>query len=349
MHIPDLAGNDLEDNPGDDTKHDTVRDRVRKGHGDDGEEAADGIGDIAVEVHLGDVFDHQQSDKYQRGSCREGRNCQENRIEGQRQEEQDGGSHRRQTGFAALGNAGGGLNVRGNGRGTEYSAADSTDSIRHQRAADAGQLAVFIQKAALLRHTDEGADGVKEVNEQERKDDDRKIHGIRRDIRKIKLEEGGRRHGLHRSEYSVVAEIGDNRRSLIPAGDLRDDAEHPGDENTNQDSALDSVVPERRNHQYAEERQNDRRGADVAELNERGRLHRLAVKVRVCRHDAGAFETDNDNEQTDTGGNAELEVGGNLVNESFSELEDGENDKNQALAKNRGQRDAPGVCNALRS
>ena len=140
MDISDFTRDDLKGDPCDDTEHNAVCDGIGKGHRDDGEETAHGVGDVGFKIHLGDVLEHQQADEHQRGSGGERRDRKENRIKRKRKKEQNGGGKRGQTGLASLCNARGGLNIRGDGGGAKASAADGSESVRHQRAADSGEL-----------------------------------------------------------------------------------------------------------------------------------------------------------------------------------------------------------------
>ena len=79
-------------------------------------------------------------------------------------------------------------------------------------------------------------------------------------------------------------------------------------------------------------------------LRERAVLHR---GHGVAAYDGSALETDDDDEQTDTCGDTELEVLRHLVYQGLAELEDRENDKDDTFYENSGQRDPPGVLDAL--
>ena len=89
-----FAGADFDDDPGHDAEHDAVGDGVGQGHHGDGHETADGVRDVAVELHLGDRGHHQHTNIKKGRGGREGRDGQEDRAEEQRDEEHGTGGGR---------------------------------------------------------------------------------------------------------------------------------------------------------------------------------------------------------------------------------------------------------------
>ena len=73
--------------------------------------------------------------------------------------------------------------------------AHSADSVSHQGFASTGQLAVLVEQIALCGNADEGADRIKQIDKQEGKHNDDKVHEVFRNIAEIKLKKVGARDG----------------------------------------------------------------------------------------------------------------------------------------------------------
>jgi len=127
IDLLDLAGEDLDEDVGDEAEGDTVGDVVGQRHERDGHEAGNRSGGI-VPVDGADIRHHENADIDQSRSAGVGRDELCDRRKEHRDEEQSSSRHGGKTGAAALGNAGRGLDERGDGGGTGASGGIASDS-----------------------------------------------------------------------------------------------------------------------------------------------------------------------------------------------------------------------------
>ena len=64
----------------------------------------------------------------------------------------------------------------------------------------------------------------------------------------------------------------------------------------------------------------------------------------ILDDDAGVLHADEGNEQTDSGGNAVLQVGRDAVDDGFTSLEEGKDDEDDTFHQNCGQCDGESIC-----
>ena len=76
-----LAGEDLDEYPGENAEHNSVCDGVGQQHHDDGHVGADGVSRILLKFDLLAAGEHQHADVHQRRSCGEARDRKEERRE----------------------------------------------------------------------------------------------------------------------------------------------------------------------------------------------------------------------------------------------------------------------------
>src|SRR5690606_6281365 len=88
----------------------------------------------------------------------------------QTEQEQDSDHHGGQAGASARDNPRRTFHVAGGGRGPEGGTGHGRGAVCHQGPAQARQIAFLIQQVAFVGGADQGAGGVEQVNEQERKD-----------------------------------------------------------------------------------------------------------------------------------------------------------------------------------
>ena len=153
----------------------------------------------------------------------------------------------------------------------------------------------------------------------------------------IKLEEGGGkgREGRVVGEGRNVGEHAGLDVDHIPAAKFRKNAEHPGDEDADQDGALDAEVMQHGKNDEADQSEGDSGGLEVAKAHE---------SISAGGNDnAGALAADQRDEQADAGGDGVLEVLRDAVDNLLTELERGEDDEDEALDQNGGQSDSPGI------
>ena len=332
-YILDLAGADLQDDPYQESEHDTVRDGVCERHEDHGNESADNIRDVSVEFHLQNGFGHQQSDEDQSRRGSEARDRQEDRGQEQSQNEQNTGGDSSQTGTSASGNACSRLNIARNGRGTESSTDNRTDSIRHQSLAGIRQMAFLVEQVALIRNTDKGADGIEQVNEQERESDDQEVRQIGYDVSKVELEEGRSQRRRHQT-----GEVGQQRQSVIPADQLCADAKDPSGDDAPKDRAFDLEVIHDGDQNQSDHSQSEFSGTDSTKGHQCG---------SVVSNDSGTLKSNDNDEKSDTGGDTVFQVRGHGVNKSLTEFEDRKDDKDDTFDQDRSQCDLPGILDPL--
>ena len=83
----------------------------------------------------------------------------------------DGGK----TGPSAFRNASRAFYEGGRGGNAEARADGGGDSVSHESAFDAGQLPFLIKHVCFGRNADQGAEGIKNIHEKEREEDDEEI------------------------------------------------------------------------------------------------------------------------------------------------------------------------------
>ena len=114
--------------------------------------------------------------------------------EEEREYEHDGGYNCRQTGASAFGDTRAAFNITCNGRCTEDS-SPTVPMASERRARPAREAYLLIKQVAFAGNSDKRADRVKQVNKEERKDNNHEIHYILCNITEIKFEECGATEG----------------------------------------------------------------------------------------------------------------------------------------------------------
>ena len=339
-----LAGDHIDDGPGDHTNGNALRDAVRSGHGQDGQEGGDALAGV-VEVDLDRGAHHVEAhDDQSRSRCKAG-DGQEQRAEDGSQQEQHTGGHAGQAGAAALGHAGSALHEGGGGGSTQHSTGAGGDGVCHQSTLDAGQLAVLVQHVGLGCHADQGAQGVKQVHEQEGEHDGKEVQEVKvGEIRLEHLTKGlaqGREVKADKSggDHAVHARI---RIGHIDAGDLAEDAQHPGDQDAVQDAALDLLDQQDAGDGHADEGQ-DGTHAHAVE----GLAFEVLVgdQRRVAVHDQlGVLQADKGHEQADAHADRALQGHGDGVEDALTHIGQGQHDEDDALHKHGHQGQLPAVA-----
>ena len=135
-------------------------------------------------------------------------------------------------------------------------------------------------------------------------------------------------------EVKTFGEGREQAEAFVPAGQLCDHTEGPGDEDTDEDGTGDLVVGQDGDDDEADEAEHDFGAREGAEAEE---------GAFVCDDDACALQGNDGDEQTDTGGDAELQVLRDAVDDLLTELEERHQDEDTTLDKDRRQGDGPGV------
>ena len=330
---------------GDDAHGNAFGDAVEQRHGDDGQIRRDGFGHvILVEADFGDGGDHQVADHHQRRSSRERRDRREDRRKEHGSQEQQAGGQRRQTRATADSHAGSGLDEGGDGRSAHHSADSGADGIRHERRLDARQAAFLVEHIGLGSHADEGAEGIKDIHEQEGEDDDDEIDNA--DVAEIHVEalaEGQTQLGeirqRHRREQRVEAV---RRIRHINACHLAEYADDPGRQNAQQDRAAHMMDVQRRHDEQADQRQ---QRADTVRVEVFGEARNRHQRGGIDRQ-TGVLQADEADEQADTDGNAALERQRDGVEDGLAHIRQAQHNEDQALDEDGQQRDLPGVAHA---
>ena len=170
---------------GDESPGDAVGDAEGELHDDDGEEGRDSFGEV-VPFDVADDGEHVAADDNEDGG--DDGEALDGHIGGGGAElfrrngnfgakhldkgiGKDGNQHQKpgndggQAGAGPDGDAGGGLDVTGDGAGAHDGAGEGAEGVSHEGLFGAGELAVFHQAGALAQ-TDQGADGIEDIQKQ---------------------------------------------------------------------------------------------------------------------------------------------------------------------------------------
>ena len=341
-----LAADQVDQDVGDDAHRDALGDTVHERHRDQAEEARDRLG-VVREVDLQEGRDHEETDHDERRRRRERRDRKEDRGEEQGQREEDRGDHGGKAGAAALGDAGSALNESRRGGGSEQSAGGSADRIREERSGDLRKLAVLIKHVRLGGDADQGAQGIEHVDKEEGEDDDEEVE--REQVGEIHLQEGRRKRGNREARGEVRQDRIHPDRGVrrVEAGDLADDAEAPGDEDAPEDAALDLADHEDAGDDDADERQKDRDALGAEGAVREGGLEAVqGDQRRAVDDDAGVLQADEGDVDADTGRDRVLDRHRDRIEDRLTDICHGEDDENETLAEDRGERRLPAVAHA---
>ena len=339
-----LAGDKVQDGPGDDADGNALRDAVGSGHGQDGQEGGDALAGIG-EVDLQGGTHHVEAHDHQSGCGGEGGDGEEQGAEDDSQQEEHAGGHAGQAGAAALGDAGSALHEGGGGGGAQHSTGAGGDGVGQQSALDAGQLALLIQHVGLGSHADEGAQGVEQVHEEEGEHHGKEVQdahageiGLEHlaeglaQCRKIKADEGSGDDGVHPG-----VRVGD-----VDARKLADDAQHPGDEDAVEDAALDLLHQQDGGDGHAQQCEDGahaHRGEGLALEVLVGDEGGVAVDDELC-----VLQADKGNEQADAHADCALEGHGDGVEDALTDVGQAQHDEDDALDKDGHQGQLPAVA-----
>ena len=208
-----------------------------------------------------------------------------------------------------------------------------------------GQLAVLIQHVGLGSHADQGAQGVEQVHEQEGEHDGEEVQEIKaREVGlehltkglaqggEVKADEGGGDDGVH-------AGI---RVRDVKAGELAEDAQHPGDEDAVQDTALDALDQQDSGDDHADQGQDGAHANAVEGLALEvlvGDQGGIAVDDQLC-----VLQTDESNEQADAHADGAFQGHGNGVEDALTHIGERQHDEDDAFHKDGHQGQLPAVA-----
>ncbi len=246
--------------------------------------------------------------------------------EEEREEEADGGADGGEPGAVAGFDARGGFNVAHDRRGAEERAENGGERVGDQRAARFRERAAGAEETGAFGDADEGVDVVEHIDNQQRQHDRQRLPKILRDEIEVVLEHHGLgvarqgkdsgRHGCHMAAFAV----GDEEADEGDGGDQEHDgAGHAaGDEHGGEDDA--------------EKGECDRRRAKVT-LRDEGGFAR--------DDDAGVFQTDESDEQTDAAGDGDFERIGDRVDDLLADTGEREEEKHHAVGEDEAERGLP--------
>ena len=332
----------MKENIGDDSHGDSLGDGVHEGHGEDRDVGRDGFQRI-VPGDLGDLLHHQVSDDDEGRSCREGRDRQKERGEEEGQNEEEACSDSSQAGASAISDTGRGLDECRDGGSTQAGADSRADCVCQQSAADVGKLAFLVQHIRLGSTSDQSSQCVKEVDEQEGRDDGEEIQT--QDAGEVQLHES-RSQGCRRRENACGNQTVESRFGIgdIESAELADDAKHPCDNNTDQDIAgnfLDDQVGAD-DHADQGKQNGDTFGVESAALN--GVAEREdRDQRRAVDDDMSVLKTDEADEKSDTDRYTQLQGSRNGIEDCLTDICQGQDDENETFSENCRQGDFPGV------
>ena len=309
MHVLAAALHQANEGVGHETGTDTVRNRVRQRHENNGQERRNTQTPVSP-VDVNGLADHQEADHDQsRGDRLEGNDGDQRRDEN-RQQEQHTGHNVRKTGACARTDTGSGLNenlVRRTGCATTD---NGTESVHEQDLVDVLDLAV-LHGASLGGKTDRNAHRVEEHGQQNGEHQQR--CGQRADVGERAEQVSGTDEGEVRGGELHVRQ---GRHVQGPAGGgilhptggddrLQNQGQCGGGEHAPQDRALHVTDEQGDGEEQAEE---EHEGGPAEQVTANAEAHRNggASCVGHAADNAGVDQTDKGNEETDTDHNRGL-------------------------------------------
>src|SRR5690606_2504109 len=187
IEITPATGQQLDRGPGNEAQGNAVGDGEGQGHHQRRYHHRGGFGQV-FPVHLNQAAGHQHGNEEQCRCGGKSRDRAGQRRQEQTQQEQGGHYAGGQTSTATDSGARGGFDVAGGGGCAQQGAEHGGSAVSHQGAAQTRQLAVLVHQIGLLGHTDQGARGVEQVDEQEGEDHRDQTH-VQRSA-DIQFEEG---------------------------------------------------------------------------------------------------------------------------------------------------------------
>ena len=148
----------------------------------------------------------------------------------------------------------------------------------------------------------------------------------------VEADEGGGNDGVH-----ACVGVGN-----IDAGDLAEDAQHPGDKNAVQDAALDLFNQQNGGDDHADQGQNGTHayaGEGVALEVLVGDEGGIAVDDQLC-----VLQTNESNEQADAHADGALQGHGDGIEDALTDIGEGQHDEDDALYKDGHQGQLPAVA-----
>ena len=338
----------IHDGVGDDAKRDAFGDAVCERHGKDGDICGNGFGGVA-EVNARDSGEHEEAHDDKGGGGGKCGNRQEERREEEGEGKKDGYGDSGKTGSSAFRNACRAF-YKGGCRGNPEACADGGgDSVRHESAFDAGQLPFVIKHICFGGNADQGAEGIKNIHEEEGKKDDEEVGSHH--FREIKLHEnGGKAYRgkrgnacgkIWKGAECAFCGIGD-----VEPREFAEDAESPCEEDTPENISSHFFHHEdacKKNTQDSEENRNSH-GVECACGNCSFKGKKRNFCSRIGNDDIGGTQSDESDEQTDACRHCPFQVDRDCVENRFAHIGKRQDNENHAFQTNGGESGLPGIA-----
>lgn len=265
-------------------------------------------------MHHHDAYEHEG---WSGGLTRDGK---EQWREEQGQSEADGCGERGESAAATDVDTRGALYVSGDGGSAEHSTDGSTDGIGHEGILETWDVALLVDHACAIAHSDEGADGIEHVNEKEGEYAD--DHVDTQDALPLELAE----------DWSQARWCADDRGAV---GDSQWDANDGGDEDAYEQCTCDVAHQEHGAEQDAEASQQDGGVMQVAQGDEGG---------VAWTDDARILEADEGDEEADAWRDGATQEQRHAVDDLLTQTGEGESDEDKAFDEDCGQGELPGIA-----
>ena len=319
--VAPTAAEGLDERVGDETQRHAFGDVVGENHHDHGHEGRKGFGDV-VEIDILDRTEHEHAHQHEGTGGGGRRNEQEEGGEEEGHGEEQTGGEGGHAGAAAFGDAGATFDESCDCRGAEHGAYGGADGVGHECFLHVFHVALGVHHLRVGGGADERADGVENVHEHEREDGERHV-GVEERL-EVELQERGGDGLGHRQGREA---FGDN-------GHTQGNADEGAGGN-----AVEKGTAHAEFHQYATEHYAEhgerRHGGEGAERNEGG---------GIGYDDARVLQTDEGDEKADARRDGEAKGLRDAVDNLLAHVEGREQDEDDALNKDGGERRLPAVA-----
>ena len=348
-----FAGEEADKDVGDEAEADAVGDVVGEGHHGERQEGRDRDGGIRP-VDIAHAGDHQGADIDERGRVCAGGHKGGDRAQEQRDEKQHACDDAGQTGAAADGDTGGGLD-----KGRDRAGAADGAHAGGKRVGEHGAvhvrdllLALFIldehisaaagavERAERIEHVD---DAERERGGCEREDEPAdavtlhsevaaEVKALGEDLAECHIAEIA--EGVQRVQGDAGEEV------LVKAGDgeaqrVIDDC---AAEDAPEDRAADAALAQHRDGDERPDSHEDGHNGAPSRAAEQIQGHEPDAGRRIVHDDAGVLKAEEGDKQTDTGGDRRLDRRGDGVEDEAAQAGDGQQDENNAVRQHEKQR-----------
>ncbi len=271
---------------------------------------------------------HEHADDDERGGGGGGRHDEDERGDEQGQQHEHGDGEAGQAGAAADRDAGGALDIGDDRAGAAERAEDGGDGVGEEGAAGLREVSVFIEKTRAFGDTDERAEVVEHVHQQQGQDEGQRLHqrGKVAQEGQVELQENrddGRRGGENR-----VGPRGDRAAPAVG----QEEADHRDDHDADEHRARHAARDQHGGEDDAREGQRDRRGGEIPRGDE---------GLGMGHDDARVFQADEGDENTDAARDGDLQGVGDGVDDFFPHPGEREHEEQHAVDEDHAERLLP--------